>query len=77
LPTPARRGGREDAANAESAVIIRRITTMTTAGRMSGSVMCMKRCQALARSSRAASNTSGGSVASDAAPEREGCHCHV
>ena len=43
------------AANAESAVTMRRITTMTMAGRSSGSVMCRKRCQAPARSSRAAS----------------------
>ena len=43
------------AANAESAVIIRRITTITTAGRISGSVMWRKRCHAFARSRRAAS----------------------
>ena len=43
------------AANAESAIIVRRITTITIAGRISGSVMWTKRCQALARSIRAAS----------------------
>jgi len=43
------------AANADSAVIMRRITTITMAGRKSGSVMCTKRFHAVARSSRAAS----------------------
>src|SRR4029078_13078631 len=43
------------AANADSAVIMRRITTIAMGGRSSGKVMCTKRFHAVARSSRAAS----------------------
>jgi hypothetical protein len=43
------------AANADSAIIVRMISTMTIAGRISGSVIRRKRCHALARSMRAAS----------------------
>ena len=41
--------------DADSATVMRRITTTTIAGRISGSVICTKRRQALARSMRAAS----------------------
>ena len=43
------------AANAVSATMVRMMITMTMAGRSKGRVMRRKRCQAVARSSRAAS----------------------